>query len=263
MAENYSPLPDEWLEEMEELADAEYGRLIRWYQGMKIHGTAEKLCGNERFYTKRCLNTLARFQEAERKRSDDAKVAAEKRWNGMRQDATACEGMRGHATACEGMRPNATECDPMPEHATNTNTNTSTSTSTSTSKKDVERDINAHAREAADDAFETFADGDAELLNTLRDFEKMRKKIKKPLSDRAKSILVNKLAGFQREQWIAILEQSILNSWQGIYPLREEGGAHGTGENAASRGNTKPSESKWGHFEDAIERKLREMDAEG
>lgn len=109
VAENYTPLPDEWLDEMGELADAEYGRLIRWYQTLKITGAAEKLNGNERFYTKRCENTLKRFNDAAQKRSDDASEAARIRWERERQkDATACEGMQPHASGCEGMRNDAT-----------------------------------------------------------------------------------------------------------------------------------------------------------
>ena len=47
----------------------------------------------------------------------------------------------------------------------------------------------------------------------------MRTRIKHPLSDRAKAMLVSKLQTFPRDQWIAILDQSIFHSWQGIFPL--------------------------------------------
>ena len=116
MAENYAPLPDEWLEEMEELADAEYGRLIRWYQKMKIHGAAEKLCGNERFYTKRCVNTLERFREAGRKRTEDARTAAKKKWEKVKQNTAASD----------SVRPDAPGCAALPGDTTNTSTNTNT-----------------------------------------------------------------------------------------------------------------------------------------
>ena len=52
----------------------------------------------------------------------------------------------------------------------------------------------------------------------------MRKSIKKPMTDRAKQLLVKKLSSMTcdvREQ-IAILEQSTLNCWQGLFPLKQE-----------------------------------------
>lgn len=72
------------------------------------------------------------------------------------------------------------------------------------------------------DPFAEFAGTDDSLLKTLRDFEKMRTKIKRPLSDRAKSLLLSKLKTFQPEEWIPILEQSIFHCWQGIFPLKED-----------------------------------------
>ena len=65
-----------------------------------------------------------------------------------------------------------------------------------------------------------------ELKQALMDFEEMRKKIKKPLStDRARQLIINKLtklAGNNVDLKIEILEQSIMNSWQGVFPIKEE-----------------------------------------
>lgn len=72
------------------------------------------------------------------------------------------------------------------------------------------------------DAFSEFAGEDADLLKALQDFEKMRKDIKKPLSDRAKTTLLNKLQTFPTYEWVPILEQSIFHCWQGIFPLDEK-----------------------------------------
>ena len=63
-----------------------------------------------------------------------------------------------------------------------------------------------------------------ELDKAMIDFEKMRNKIKKPLTDRAKKLILNelnKLASTEKEM-IDILNQSIMNSWQGVFPLKEE-----------------------------------------
>lgn len=65
---------------------------------------------------------------------------------------------------------------------------------------------------------------DEELKDTICDFLKMRKSIKKPMTDRALKIMLKKLNGFSdnAETQIKILEQSIVNSWQGIFPLKED-----------------------------------------
>ena len=56
------------------------------------------------------------------------------------------------------------------------------------------------------------------------DFEEFRKKIKKPLTDRAKQLILNqlnKLADTEQEM-IDILNQSIMNGWQGVFELKQE-----------------------------------------
>lgn len=72
-------------------------------------------------------------------------------------------------------------------------------------------------------AFETFAADDQKLLETLREFEKMRNKIKKPMTDHAKELLIEglKQLSSEGEDIIACINQSILNSWQGVFPVKE------------------------------------------
>ena len=58
----------------------------------------------------------------------------------------------------------------------------------------------------------------------IDDFKEFRKKIKKPMTDRAVELIIeklNKLAA-DDETKIAILNQSIENSWQGVFPLKED-----------------------------------------
>lgn len=71
------------------------------------------------------------------------------------------------------------------------------------------------------DAFSEFAGDDSDLLSALKDFEKMRKSIGKPLTERAKTMLLNKLQTFEMDEWIPILEQSIFHNWQGIFGLHD------------------------------------------
>ncbi len=63
---------------------------------------------------------------------------------------------------------------------------------------------------------------DKELNDTVIDFIEFRKNIKAPMTDRAVQIMVNKLNSMtdDRTEKIKILEQSMLNSWKGIFPLK-------------------------------------------
>lgn len=60
-----------------------------------------------------------------------------------------------------------------------------------------------------------------EYQEALKDFILMRKQIKKPMTDRAINILEKKLDRIARneKEKIAILEKSIFNAWQNIFPL--------------------------------------------
>lgn len=64
-----------------------------------------------------------------------------------------------------------------------------------------------------------------DLSNAIKDFIDMRKRIKKPLTDRALNILFVKLdtlSDGNDSNKIKILENSILNCWQGIFELKPE-----------------------------------------
>lgn len=70
-----------------------------------------------------------------------------------------------------------------------------------------------------------------ELLNqTFIDYMEMRKQIKKPMTNRAVELAIKKLEelsalpfsdGMDNDMAIQILNQSIMNSWQGLFPLKE------------------------------------------
>ena len=66
-----------------------------------------------------------------------------------------------------------------------------------------------------------------ELNEAIIAFIDYRKSIKKPMSDRAITLLLgklNKMSNSVQEQ-IEILNQSILNGWQGIFPLKNDSGS--------------------------------------
>ena len=67
--------------------------------------------------------------------------------------------------------------------------------------------------------------GASALDVALNDFAEMRKKMRKPLTDRALSLTLSeleKLAPGDDEKKIAILNQSIQRGWQGVFPLKED-----------------------------------------
>ena len=64
---------------------------------------------------------------------------------------------------------------------------------------------------------------DEELRAALNEFIKMRKAIKKVLTDRALTMICKELDKLAQDDAtkIAILNQSIMNSWQGVFPIKE------------------------------------------
>ena len=65
-----------------------------------------------------------------------------------------------------------------------------------------------------------------ELLDkSFSEYVAMRKQIRKPLTDKAVELAIKKLdelSGGDNDKAIKILEQSIMNSWQGLFPLKED-----------------------------------------
>ena len=108
MARNYAALPYDYLEEMEALNDAEFGRLTRALLAYSMTGEQIALCGNERFYAKRVMSQEDRFkasyEEASVVRSEAGKAGAAARWqngkrifaNGKNSKAISANGKNGY-----------------------------------------------------------------------------------------------------------------------------------------------------------------------
>lgn len=60
---------------------------------------------------------------------------------------------------------------------------------------------------------------------TWEDYEQMRRRIGKPMTDRARNLAVDRLAALQNKGHpvIDVLKQSIFNSWQGVFEIRGNG----------------------------------------
>lgn len=83
MARNYAALFHEYLEEMDSLNDAEFGRLCRALLEYSMSRTPIALCGNERFFAKRVMMQEDRVRESYESMTEQrraaAKASAEKR----------------------------------------------------------------------------------------------------------------------------------------------------------------------------------------
>lgn len=77
-------------------------------------------------------------------------------------------------------------------------------------------------KEPKSNIFEDFANGNQELLEALNSFEDYRKKIKKPMTERAKTLLLNDLKKISDNPstQIEVINQSILKNWLGVFPLK-------------------------------------------
>lgn len=96
--------------------------------------------------------------------------------------------------------------------------------------KDIDNDKDINKKEKIKKEKETEIDkiikanfSDEELIKTMYEFIKMRKTIKKPLTTRGLELLIKKLyqLTLNIDEQIAILNNSIMNNWQGIFPLKQ------------------------------------------
>ena len=72
--------------------------------------------------------------------------------------------------------------------------------------------------------FEKFSGDNQELLSALKEWQDMRKKMKKPLTERAAELNLNdlqKLSGGDERLMVSIVLQSIKRGWQGFYASKE------------------------------------------
>lgn len=196
----YTALPFEYLEEMDVLSDAEYGRLIRALQEYSMSGQEPELNGTEKVYWKRVRNRENRYRECfedqDRAKSERALKAANARWSNAK-DANACASIVSNAK--------------------NAKTKANTETKTNTKAKNIP------PKSPQGDAFGVLAGDDKALSDALTAFTAMRKQIKAPMTDRAKSMMAKRLtelSGGDHASMIAILDQSTVHCWKDVYELK-------------------------------------------
>lgn len=101
MARNYAALPHEYLEEMDILSDAEFGRLCRALLKYSMTGEEVQLEGAEKVLLKRVYMQERRFQESysdlTESRREAGKKGAAKRWHKMASDSKSMASDRKNA----------------------------------------------------------------------------------------------------------------------------------------------------------------------
>ena len=113
-------------------------------------------------------------------------------------------------------------------------------------EKEIEVDKKKERKRAAsgyDDIINSYTSNE-ELKQALYEFIKMRKLIKKPLTDYALKRIISKLDSMTADDGrkVAILNQSICNNWQGIFELKD--GTY-SGKPAATANTTKKTPSDY------------------
>ena len=94
---------------------------------------------------------------------------------------------------------------------TKTNTKINTNNKKEKEKTNIDKIINAYTENNS-------------LVEAIKDFIKMRKTIKKPITDRGLKMILNKLDQYGNDDLkkIEILENSIMNCWQGVFELKNK-----------------------------------------
>ena len=203
-----------YLEAMEPLNDAEKGRLFTACLIYSMTGEAPQLSGNERFIFPSMRGQIDRDKEKYR---NHQKSQSENGKKGGRPKnptkANESEKTHGFFEKAKKAKENEKEKE----------------------KENITPPIIPPKGEK--DVFSSYAGEDLELLSALRDFESMRKKIKKPMSDRSKEMLLKRLDELADtgSGKIDLLNNAIYHCWQSVYP--QEGGNYGTDAAAGHQGD--------------------------
>lgn len=112
-------------------------------------------------------------------------------------------------------------------------------------EEDKDKNIKKEKKKSEFDLIIENYTNDLQLRNTIYEFIKMRKAIKAAMTSNALKLMLSKLdklSNGDKDKKFKILEQSIMNSWKGIFELKE-------GSNGSTKQNTKPGENKWDKYE--------------
>ena len=178
MARNYAALPHDYLEELADLSDAEFGRLIRALLTYSMTGREEALNGGERYLWRRVRNQEDRFQESydsvSNVKSDAGKKGAAKRWQKIADDSKEwqkiADDSRGWQNMAEDGRGWQAIADDGKNGYTETNTKTNTNTETYIQLASASMDNSAQARE--DGCLPSWCDTEEKFISMIRTYQR-------------------------------------------------------------------------------------------
>jgi len=121
-------------------------------------------------------------------------------------------------------KPDTVKRDTVFPDTVNKDTKRNSLNKNSINKNSINKNSSINKKETSLDKLIKEYTDNVELIETLIDFIKMRKAIKSPVTDRALKGILNKLDQLASDDKnkIGILEQSIINSWKGVFPLKEQ-----------------------------------------
>lgn len=119
-------------------------------------------------------------------------------------------------------RQNIKNCNADIQNLKESNTDNNTDNNTVSNKKERKSKSKSY-----DEQIEEYTENE-DLQNALKAFLQMRSFIKKPMTEYALKLMLKKLdeLGNTDDTKIAILNQSITNNWQGIFPLKDGNTKH-------------------------------------
>lgn len=229
-ARNYAALPFEYLEEMEELSDAEFGRLARALIKYSATGEPIALSGNERFFAKRVMNREDRFRENYKALSEKRKEAGKKGGSKKKQvEAPESNSWQEQPSVSKGKQTEANASKTTYTKAkANTKANTNTPPSNEEGSKGAERPP----------AFES-----EELRSAFADWLAYRAELRKPYKSRGlqalKTEIRNKAAEHGEAAVAALIRKCMASGYQGIIFDRLD-----RGNNQHAKVNPAPSRSQ-------------------
>lgn len=128
----------------------------------------------------------------------------------------------------------------------NSSTKNDTATSTKNSTLQLLNKNNKKEKEKnktnLDKIIEAYTENDS-LKETIKDFIKMRKTIKKPITDKGLKLTLNKLDKYGENdlEKIEMLENSIMNCWQGVFGIKNKKEPMAVGSNENKNIKVNPS----------------------
>lgn len=175
------------------------GETITLNPGQMIRGRKmiSSKCSVSESKVERILNRLETEQMIEQRKTPNKRLITVLNWMSYQQSEQQ-----------SGQRPN--------------NDRTTTEQRLDTNKKDKKEKKEKNNTNIG--VFAQYAADNLPLLKALGDFDAMRKDIKKPLSDRARQLLCNKLTELssQGENIIDCLNESVLHNWQGVFAKKKD-----------------------------------------